>query len=190
MVMLSVLDGLWKEHLLEMDHLKEGIGMRSYAQQDPLVAYKKESFEMFEAMMTRFQEDTVRFLFRMQIVGPDGQPFSEAPAIEQELRSREIPAAPPVESAALPAPATVAATRTAVKEIPIAVPTRAPSTTIDALEREFERKKQRELEAARFAGSASSSEPAQRHTGTKVGRNDPCPCGSGKKFKKCHGVEA
>ena len=190
MVMLSVLDGLWKEHLLEMDHLKEGIGMRSYAQQDPLVAYKKESFEMFEAMMTRFQEDTVRFLFRMQIVGPDGQPFSEAPAIEQELRSREIPAAPPVESAALPAPASVAATRTAVKEIPIAVPTRAPSTTIDALEREFERKKQRELEAARFAGSPSSSEPAQRHTGTKVGRNDPCPCGSGKKFKKCHGVEA
>ncbi len=203
MVMLSVLDGLWKEHLLEMDHLKEGIGMRGYAQQDPLVAYKKESFEIFESMMTRFQEDTVRFLFRMQIVGPDGQPFTEAPAIEQELRAREIPAAPPVESAALPAPAPVptprssstragaqtgSATATATREIP--VPTRAPSTTIDALEREFERRKQRELEAARFAGSSGSSEPAQRHAGSKVGRNDACPCGSGKKFKKCHGVEA
>ena len=77
MVMLSVIDGLWKEHLLEMDHLKEGIGLRGYAQQDPLVAYKKESFDMFEAMMAKFQEDTVRFLFRMQILGPDGQPVGE-----------------------------------------------------------------------------------------------------------------
>src|SRR5271170_7501297 len=93
-VMLSVLDGLWKDHLLPMDHLKEGIGLRGYAQQDPLVAYKKESFEMFEAMMQKFQEDTVRFLFRMQILGPDGQPINAAP----EPR-RPVPAAPPVASA-------------------------------------------------------------------------------------------
>jgi hypothetical protein len=57
MVMLSVIDGLWKDHLLSMDHLKEGIGLRGYAQQDPLVAYKRESFDMFEAMMLKFQED-------------------------------------------------------------------------------------------------------------------------------------
>ena len=174
MVMLSVLDGLWKDHLLSMDHLKEGIGLRGYAQQDPLVAYKRESFDMFEAMMTRFQEDTARFLFRMQIVGPDGQPFTEAPQLE-----RTVPAAPPVASAALPPPPPA-----------IPVPTRAPKTTIDALEKEFERKKQRELEAARFAGAGGSSEPAQRNAGSKVGRNDPCPCGSGKKYKKCHGAEA
>jgi preprotein translocase subunit SecA len=74
-IMLSVLDGLWKDHLLAMDHLKEGIGLRGYGQQDPLVAYKRESFDMFEAMMNRFQEDTVRYLFLMQIVGPDGQPI-------------------------------------------------------------------------------------------------------------------
>ena len=80
MIMLSVLDGLWKDHLLNMDHLKEGIGLRGYGQQDPLVAYKKESFDMFEGMMGRFQEDTVRFLFLMQIVGPDGQPVTELPA--------------------------------------------------------------------------------------------------------------
>ncbi|MGB7547238.1 MAG: preprotein translocase subunit SecA, partial [Terracidiphilus sp.] len=80
MVMLSVIDGLWKDHLLSMDHLKEGIGLRGYAQQDPLVAYKKESFDMFEAIMLKFQEDTVRFLFRMQILGPDGQPVNAAPA--------------------------------------------------------------------------------------------------------------
>ena len=77
-VMLSVLDGLWKDHLLAMDHLKEGIGLRGYAQQDPLVAYKKESFDMFEAMMLRFQEDTSRNLFRMQILGPDGTPIETA----------------------------------------------------------------------------------------------------------------
>ena len=79
MVMLSVIDGLWKDHLLSMDHLKEGIGLRGYAQRDPLVEYKRESFDMFEAMMLKFQEDTVRFLFRMQILGPDGQPVDAAP---------------------------------------------------------------------------------------------------------------
>ena len=63
MIMLSVLDGLWKDHLLAMDQLKEGIGLRGYGQQDPLISYKRESFEAFEAMMTRFQEDTVRFLY-------------------------------------------------------------------------------------------------------------------------------
>jgi preprotein translocase subunit SecA len=81
MIMLSVLDGLWKDHLLSMDHLKEGIGLRGYAQQDPLVAYKRESFDMFEAMMNRFQEDTVRFLFLMQIIGPTASRYrSRSPA--------------------------------------------------------------------------------------------------------------
>jgi preprotein translocase subunit SecA len=183
MVMLSVIDGLWKEHLLSMDHLKEGIGLRGYAQQDPLVAYKKESYDMFEAMMLKFQEDTVRFLFRMQILGPDGQPINAAP----QLR-REVPPAPPVASASQPPPTLEAAPR----EVAIPVrqnPGRQATTTIDALEKEFQRKKQRELEAARFAGSGDASQPAQRRTGEKVGRNDLCPCGSGKKYKKCHGEE-
>ena len=176
MVMLSVIDGLWKDHLLSMDHLKEGIGLRGYAQQDPLVAYKKESFDMFEAMMLKFQEDTVRFLFRMQIIGPDGQPVNVAP----EPR-REVPAAPPVASAELSADA--------AQPREIAIPTRQPSTTIDALEKEFHRKKQRELAVASRAGAGEASQPTQRIAGDKVGRNDPCPCGSGKKFKKCHGAE-
>ncbi len=68
MIMLSVIDGQWKDHLLSMDHLKEGINLRGYGQHDPLVEYKKESFEMFEAMMQRFQEDTVRYLYLMQIL--------------------------------------------------------------------------------------------------------------------------
>jgi preprotein translocase subunit SecA len=178
MVMLSVIDGLWKDHLLSMDHLKEGISLRGYAQRDPLVEYKRESFDMFEAMMLKFQEDTVRFLFRMQILGPDGTPVNAAPEVR-----RAVPAAPPVASAARPLTMDAAPRE-------IAIPTRAPSTTIDALEKEFHRKKQRELEAASMAGSGDAARPTQRRTGEKVGRNDPCPCGSGKKYKKCHGAEA
>jgi preprotein translocase subunit SecA len=132
---------------------------------------------MFEAMMLKFQEDTVRFLFRMQIIGPDGQPMDSAPR-----PNRPIPKAPPVASAAQPA--TLDA-----EPREIGISTRQPSTTIDALEKEFHRKKQRELEAASRSGGDSASPTAQRRTGDKVGRNDPCPCGSGKKYKKCHGVE-
>jgi preprotein translocase subunit SecA len=177
MVMLSVIDGLWKDHLLSMDHLKEGISLRGYAQRDPLVEYKRESFDMFEAMMLKFQEDTVRFLFRMQILGPDGQPVNAAPEIR-----RTVPAAPPVASAARPL--TMDA-----EPREIAINTRQPSTTIDALEKEFQRKKQREMAVASLAGGGDASQPSQRRTGEKVGRNDPCPCGSGKKYKKCHGQE-
>jgi preprotein translocase subunit SecA len=168
MVMLSVIDGLWKEHLLSMDHLKEGIGLRGYAQQDPLVAYKKESFTLFEDMMVKFQEDTVRFLFRMQIIGEDGKP------IQVTRPNRTVPAAPPVASGAGP--------------IDVSIPTRHASTSIDSLEKEFHKKKQRELEAASRAGAGENSERTQRRTGEKVGPNDPCPCGSGKKYKKCHGA--
>jgi preprotein translocase subunit SecA len=177
MVMLSVLDGLWKDHLLSMDHLKEGIGLRGYAQQDPLVAYKRESFDLFEAMMQKFQEDTARFLFRMQILGPDGQPIDAAPRPH-----REVPKAPPVASAEQHAVGDGAPRE-------IAIPTRQPSTTIDQIEKEFARKKERELAVAARQGGDSST-PSQRRTGDKVGRNDPCPCGSGKKYKKCHGVGA
>jgi preprotein translocase subunit SecA len=185
MVMLSVIDGLWKDHLLSMDHLKEGIGLRGYAQQDPLVAYKKESFDMFEAMMLKFQEDTARFLFRMQILGPDGQPVNAAPQPR-----RAVPPAPPVESASEPVSAVNGSGGgNGAQPREIAIPTRQPSTTIDALEKEFQRKKQRELAVANRAGAGEASQPTQRQVGEKVGRNDPCPCGSGKKYKKCHGVE-
>ncbi len=177
MVMLSVIDGLWKDHLLSMDHLKEGINLRGYAQKDPLVEYKRESFDMFEAMMMKFQEDTVRFLFRMQILGSDGQPLDGG--VPQPRRP--VPPAPPVASAAHPL-----AGDGAPREIEIH--TRKPSTTIDELEKEFHRKKEKELAAASRQGGGDSSQPSQRRTGDKVGRNDPCPCGSGKKYKKCHGA--
>ncbi len=219
-VMLSVLDGLWKDHLLSMDHLKEGIGLRGYAQQDPLVAYKKESFEMFEAMMMRFQEDTTRHLFRMQIIGPDGNPIETAEQFEQVqtqqahlqaqqqalLQAQQQFQHPPLlDPAASPdtrpgnqpstpltppdAPGTPE-TLPPLQPQPKPLRSKAPTTTIDALEREFERKKQRELDAARAASNGSSNGSSPRLAGEKVGRNDPCPCGSGKKFKKCHGADA
>jgi preprotein translocase subunit SecA len=152
MIMLSVLDQLWKDHLLNMDHLKEGIGLRGYGQHDPLVEYKRESFDMFEAMMTRFREDTVRYLYLMQIVEQAAAPRSVAPVSgDGDGRAR--------------------------------------STSLDELEQEFQRKKRRELEQARLAG-AGDLQPVQqvRRSGDKIGRNDPCPCGSGKKYKKCCGV--
>jgi preprotein translocase subunit SecA len=175
-VMLSVLDGLWKEHLLNMDHLKEGIGLRGYAQQDPLVAYKKESFEMFESMMMRFQEDTARHLFRMQILAPDGTPIESPEHLARLQAQSRAPQAPPPPS--MPQPAE---THWQPEQ------SRAPSTTIDALEREFERKKHRELEAARMAGGSAAT-PTQQRSGQQIGRNEPCFCGSGKKYKKCHGA--
>jgi preprotein translocase subunit SecA len=185
-VMLSVLDGLWKDHLLAMDHLKEGIGLRGYAQQDPLVAYKKESFEMFEAMMMQFQQDTARHLFRMQIIGPDGQPIETVEQMPQRV-SEPSSLSPPVQQR-LPMPGQNGEGQA---HAPVPIPTRAPSTTIDELEREFARKKKRELEQARAAGAGESTNGSRpRVTGEKVGRNDPCPCGSGKKYKKCHGAQA
>jgi preprotein translocase subunit SecA len=197
-----VLDGLWKDHLLSMDHLKEGIGLRGYGQQDPLVAYKKESFDMFEAMMGRFQEDTVRYLFLMQIVGPDGKPItepppqvavpapSESPQVLTSARPLPASSAPPRQPAMIEGNGSAGVAKPA-PPVAVPVPTRAPSTTIDELEHEFQRKKKRELEQARMAGANGATEAAaQRRTGKKVGRNEPCPCGSGKKYKVCHGKEA
>jgi preprotein translocase subunit SecA len=92
-----------------------------------------------------------------------------------------VPKAPPVASAE--------ESQIASAPREIAIPTRQPSTTIDELEKEFHRKKQRELAAASRQGGGEPAQASQRRTGEKVGRNDPCPCGSGKKYKKCHGAE-
>jgi preprotein translocase subunit SecA len=158
MIVLSVLDTQWKDHLLSMDYLKEGIGLRGYAQHDPLVEYKRESFDMFEAMMQRSQEDAVRYLFHMQLV--------------------ETPSGPP--------PATVTGENGNEPPTP---PRRRASTSMDDLEAQFQRRKKKELEQARMAGTNGTTTPQQVvRGGAKVGRNDPCPCGSGKKYKKCHGA--
>ena len=170
-VMLSVLDQLWKDHLLGMDHLKEGIGLRGYGQKDPLVEYKRESFDMFEAMMERFEEETVRFLYLMQVVDA-----SEAERVRQQQEAADQQAQ---FSAAADA-------RGGNGDHPRK---RRAQTSIDDMEEAFQRKKKRELEQARMAGSGDAQQVQQVvRSGEKIGRNDPCPCGSGKKYKKCCGA--
>jgi preprotein translocase subunit SecA len=173
MIMLSVLDSLWKDHLLNMDHLKEGIGLRGYGQHDPLVEYKRESFDMFEEMMKKFQEETVRYLYLMQILerppdagalgGASGGPEQQGPEAGVPMLRSDGGGN--------------------------GRPPRHVTTSVDDLEQAFQRKKRRELEQARMAGGGEQRTVQQVVRGAeKVGRNDPCPCGSGKKYKKCHGA--
>jgi preprotein translocase subunit SecA len=169
MIMLSVLDSQWKDHLRDMDHLKEGIGLRGYGQHDPLVEYKRESFDMFEAMMQRSQEETVRYLYLMQILE---RPSEGAPA-------RPVGGTGP--EAGVPAPQ-MGGDGNGRKP-------RQVATSVDEIEEAFQRRKRRELDQARMAGSGDMQTVQQVVRGTaKVGRNDPCPCGSGKKYKKCCGA--
>jgi preprotein translocase subunit SecA len=168
MIMLSVLDSQWKDHLLSMDHLREGIGLRGYGQHDPVVEYKRESFDMFEEMMKRFQEDTVRYLYLMQIL--------ERPVESVTVNAGAEGTAPVLE----PARADQDGNGHRLRNV---------STSVDDLEEAFQRRKRRELEQARMAGSGEY-QPVQQvvRGGDKIGRNDPCPCGSGKKYKKCCGA--
>jgi preprotein translocase subunit SecA len=124
-ILLQTVDQLWKDHLLSMDHLKEGIGLRGYAQQNPLLVYKKEGFEMFQDMISRVQEETLSILYRIQLAEPE------------DLKELQKPEEPPLV----------------------------------------------------FSGgdtAPAKKKPAKRSE-KKVGRNAPCPCGSGKKYKKCCG---
>ena len=125
MIMLQVVDNLWKDHLLGMDHLKDGVGLRGYAQKNPLTEYKKEGFEMFSRMMHQIREGVTEYLFKVQI--EEGSEFSA-----KQNQSKKM-----VEH--------------------------------------------------RGASSEESRPSTVRRDNKKVGRNDPCHCGSGKKFKKCHG---
>ncbi len=178
MIMLSVLDAQWKDHLLSMDHLKEGIGLRGYGQHDPLVEYKRESFQMFEAMMQRFQDETVRYLYLMQVFGgPESDRVRRGPMGPDDDLSEGGPGV----RVPLPQGSGNGARR----------PPRSAATSMDPLEEEFQRRKRRELEAARLAGSGDYQQVQQVvRSAARVGRNDPCPCGSGKKYKKCCGAGA
>jgi preprotein translocase subunit SecA len=177
MIMLSVLDSQWKDHLRDMDHLKEGIGLRGYGQHDPLVEYKRESFDMFEAMMQRSQEDTVRYLYLMQILERPGEGGAPRP-----LDGGAPGAAGP--EAGAPVPRTTGDGNGRK-------PARQVATSVDEIEEAFQRRKRRELDQARMAGSGDLQTVQQVVRGAaKIGRNDPCPCGSGKKYKKCCGAGA
>jgi preprotein translocase subunit SecA len=136
-IMLNIVDSQWKDHLLALDHLKEGIHLRGYAQKDPLVEYKRESFGLFQAMLDRIDTDTVRYLFNFQI--------QVTAPVEQQLLER----------------------RRRQRRGRIAF-TKANETA--------------------FAGGEEEIAKPLRHKGPRVGRNDLCTCGSGKKYKKCCGA--
>ncbi|HKW98205.1 MAG TPA: preprotein translocase subunit SecA [Bryobacteraceae bacterium] len=175
-IMLKVIDDQWKDHLLSMDHLKEGIGLRGYGQKDPLVEYKKESFILFQDMMDRIEDETVRLLFFLQIAQEPGvarpqlpfnideEGFEESEVEEEEEEERPSPAATEQQRA-------------------------MAQTSIQDFTRNIQRKKEKELaELQMVGGDGSNGSNKQVIKGDKVGRNDPCPCGSGKKYKKCHGA--
>ncbi|HZP33173.1 MAG TPA: preprotein translocase subunit SecA [Candidatus Acidoferrales bacterium] len=130
-IILDIVDTQWKDHLLSLDHLKEGIGLRGYGQKDPLVEFKKEAFTLFEDMMERIDSETIRYLFLIQPARPEDEA------------------------------------------------------------REIERRQRRQQQQLQYqTGPAQAEAPKPVRTGAKVGRNDPCPCGSGKKYKKCCGKAA
>jgi len=174
MIMLSVIDAQWKDHLLSMDHLKEGINLRGYGQHDPLVEYKRESYDMFEEMMERFQEETVRYLYLMQIMERP-RDAGARPGAGPELSSGEGPEAG--------VPSVITGGRGGNGR-----PPRQIATSVDEIEEAFQRRKKKELEQARMAGAGDMQVQQVVRSGAKVGRNDPCPCGSGKKYKKCCGA--
>ena len=175
-IMLSVIDAQWKDHLLSMDHLKEGIGLRGYGQHDPLVEYKRESFEMFEDMMQRFQEETVRILYLMQI-------------LERPPDSGTMLGGHPEGATGQGPESGVPSLITGGRGGGNGRPPRQIATSVDDIEEAFQRKKKRELEQARMAGAGDMQTVQQVvRSGEKIGRNDPCPCGSGKKYKKCCGA--
>ncbi len=179
MIMLSVIDAQWKDHLLGMDHLKEGIGLRGYGQHDPLVEYKRESFDMFEEMMQRFQEETVRYLYLMQIMErpPDSGAMPGGGGGSPNDLSSQGPE--------VGIPSIITGGRGGNGR-----PPRQVATSVDEIEEAFQRKKKRELEQARMAGAGDMQVQQVVRSGDKVGRNDPCPCGSGKKYKKCCGANS
>ena len=161
-VMLQVIDNQWKDHLLSMDELKQGIGNRAYGQKDPLVEYKKESFELFTAMMDRIEDESVRYLYFLQVSTGSGPVL---PFPEEEEEQEEAPRPDPSEQQR-----------------------QAAKNSMEDFTRNIQRKKEKELAELQFVGGDGSTGPKTVVAGQKVGRNDPCPCGSGKKYKKCHGA--
>ena len=174
MIILQVVDDQWKDHLLSMDHLKEGIGLRGYGQKDPLVEYKKESFTLFQDMMDRIEDETVRILFTFTFE-------AGSPALRMQDDSDED-GGDDVEEFDEEAERAELARQQKERES-------AQAQMLD-FTRKIERNKDKEMAQLQFVGGGdgTASKTKTIVTGDKVGRNDPCPCGSGKKYKKCHGT--
>jgi len=189
-ILLRVIDEKWRDHLYEIDQLRAGIGLRAYGQKDPLLEYKREAFDMFEELMANIDADTVRYLFRVMPARPQQAP-PPPPAPRQGEAA--VPAAGNgSEGAGAPAPAPQPAPRRA--------PEPAETVVVGAgglAARPMGAIRENKPAAGtvggpRTAAPAAPEPPPQTFVRDqpKVGRNDPCPCGSGKKYKKCHGASA
>jgi preprotein translocase subunit SecA len=202
MVLLTTIDHLWKDHLLAMDHLREGIGLQSYGQKDPLIAYKKEGFRFFTLMMGQITGDSLRKLFSVQVhlEEPEAVAQDEFAAWEGSV----VPTAPVASSDSEKAgmqynigPNGELIPVEAALQTPTAAPQASAPVANPAWNLE-NRQAPRNLQLSRgglegspFMDGASASAPRSAGNLTDVdraGRNDPCPCGSGKKYKKCHGA--
>jgi preprotein translocase subunit SecA len=160
-----------------MDHLKEGIGLRGYGQKDPLVEYKKESFHLFNALMDRIEDDSVRYLFFLQTSAEPGFASAQRPV---------LPFNP--DDDGFDDDDDSSAEREAVAVAQAQAQRAAAQSSMQDFTRNIVRKKEREMEQLQFVGGDSSTTAKAPVRNAKVGRNDPCPCGSGKKYKKCCGA--
>jgi preprotein translocase subunit SecA len=187
MIMLNVIDNQWKDHLLSMDHLKEGIQLRGYGQKDPLIEYKKESFTLFQDMMDRIEDESIRFLFFLQRGPDDLAPGDAAQNVPHPELWEEEPEEEDESDLALsggPRPALNGGVASAVTQ----EQRHAAQTSVLDLTRNIQRKKEKEMAALQFVGGEGPVAQQPMIAKEKAGRNDPCPCGSGKKYKKCHGA--
>ena len=186
-VLLEVIDRKWREHLYEMDYLQEGVGLRAYAQRDPLVEYQREGFDMFAQMLEGIKEEAVGFLFNLKVQ------VEEAPAVESE------------DAPSVPLPDGQSHVEIHAKGLGNRVP-RALQYSAPAIDGEagagavvIEQENAPALgiggngggAAPRRSGPASPTAAGMRKpspTSNGPSRNGPCPCGSGKKYKRCHGA--
>ena len=170
-VVLSVLDRKWREHLYEMDYLREGIYLRAYSQRDPLVEYQREGFDMFAAMMDGIKEESVGFLFNLEVNVEEEDEDEVEEEVAEPMRA-EVP--------------TASASAAAARE--------APQIQAKGLERPGQPQRPDLLRPRGGRARSATTRPRPHHRVNaddpfaRVGRNDECPCGSGKKYKKCHGA--
>ncbi|HEX5347587.1 MAG TPA: SEC-C metal-binding domain-containing protein, partial [Pseudonocardiaceae bacterium] len=184
-VVLSVLDRKWREHLYEMDYLKEGIGLRAMAQRDPLVEYKREGFVMFSALLEALKEESVGFLFNVAVQ------VAEPEIVEDPSQAPLAPTPAPGPVPLVPAPAGSALSQLDGQANDGGLPATlgsSPAVSNDGLA-------QRQSPALTYTGPTEDGgtevRDRGRHAGNDAGgpaRNAPCPCGSGKKYKRCHGA--
>ncbi|SCG42917.1 preprotein translocase subunit SecA [Micromonospora halophytica] len=194
MVLLQVIDRKWREHLYEMDYLQEGISLRAYAQRDPVIEYQREGFDMFATMMDGIKEETVGFLYNLEVQVQEPEPEAEEVQLLEkpvEIRAKGLSRAPQQQGLQYSAPTIdgEAGSGAVAVERP---EEQAPALGVgrpEAPERPAAQAKSRRPLGGQAMAAASTARRAVPGEAAEAGpsRNAPCPCGSGRKYKRCHG---